>query len=187
VIAILDDSLLLGATLAEWQRRRGEEEAARRAAMFSGGGGEEEESDVHEKRRAKVIAKNEKKRDQERRWEAAKVVNSRGTDSKIDRSEHAEGAAIAAAAQAKKEAREEQRKAEDAERQAGLVSAVLVSFVVGYVVRWGVGSLAVESTGEQSKRMTDEFLAYPFERPMVISMNFMAYPESLRATFLISG
>ena len=75
--------------------------------MFSGGGGEEEESDVHEKRRAKVIAKNEKKRDQERRWEAAKVVNSRGTDSKIDRSEHAEGAAIAAAAQAKKEAREE--------------------------------------------------------------------------------
>lgn len=47
--------------------------------MFSGGGGDEEEeaSDVSAKKRAKVMAKNQAKRDQESRWEAARVQNAK--------------------------------------------------------------------------------------------------------------
>ncbi|NWF63033.1 MAG: Ig-like domain repeat protein [Chloroflexi bacterium] len=68
---------MLGMTLAEWQKKRQEEEAARLAAMSHSGGDEDGYSDVLAKKKAKVMAKNQAKRDQESRWEAARQQKAR--------------------------------------------------------------------------------------------------------------
>ena len=71
---------MLGMTLADWQRRREEEAAALARYASSGGGGSDDDEmpeDVRARRRGKVMAKNQAKRNQESRWEAARVQNAK--------------------------------------------------------------------------------------------------------------